>query len=72
MRISWHHRYRGDSSVTHFRASERGSRARAGVAYDHEHPERLKESSSDEIATITGFEGRAAMVHQDDLVLGRG
>lgn len=61
---------RGDAVV--LRGPDGAEVGRGLVAYDHDHAERLKGRSSDEIATITGFEGRTAMVHRDDLVLGGG
>lgn len=61
---------RGDAVV--LRGPDGAEVGRGLVAYDHDHAERLKGRSSDEIAGITGFEGRAAMVHRDDLVLGGG
>ncbi|TCK23669.1 glutamate 5-kinase [Ancylobacter aquaticus] len=61
---------RGDAVI--LRGPDGAEIGRGLVAYDHDHAERLKGRSSDEIVTITGFEGRAAMVHRDDLVLGGG
>ena len=61
---------RGDAVI--LRGPDGAEIGRGLVAYDHDHAERLKGRSSDEIATITGFEGRSAMVHRDDLVLGGG
>jgi len=61
---------RGDAVI--LRGPDGAEVGRGLVAYDHDYAERIKGRSSDEIATITGFEGRAAMVHRDDLVLGGG
>ncbi|MBS7543756.1 glutamate 5-kinase [Ancylobacter oerskovii] len=61
---------RGDAVV--LRGPDGAEIGRGLVAYDHDHAERIRGRSSDEIATITGFEGRSAMVHRDDLVLGGG
>ncbi|MBS7538463.1 glutamate 5-kinase [Ancylobacter lacus] len=61
---------RGDAVL--LRGPDGAEIGRGLVAYDHDYAERLRGRSSDEIATITGFEGRAAMVHRDDLVLGGG
>jgi glutamate 5-kinase len=41
------------------------------VAYDAGDADRIKGRSSADIATILGIEGRAEMIHRDDLVLGR-
>ncbi len=59
---------RGDAVV--LRGPDGAEIGRGLVAYDADYAERIKGRSSDEIATITGFEGRAAMVHRDDLVVG--
>ncbi len=40
------------------------------AAYDAEDAARIKGRSSGDIPAILGFEGRAAMIHRDDLVLG--
>ncbi|MCB4767018.1 glutamate 5-kinase [Ancylobacter sp. Lp-2] len=61
---------RGDAVV--LRGPDGAEIGRGLVAYDHDHAERIKGRSSDEIVGITGFEGRSAMVHRDDLVLGGG
>ncbi|QFR33719.1 glutamate 5-kinase [Ancylobacter sp. TS-1] len=61
---------RGDAVV--LRGPDGAEIGRGLVAYDADYAERIRGKSSDEIATITGFEGRAAMVHRDDLVLGGG
>lgn len=61
---------RGDAVV--LRGPDGAEIGRGLVAYDADYAERIKGRSSDEIATITGFEGRAAMVHRDDLVVGGG
>jgi glutamate 5-kinase len=41
------------------------------VAYDAEDADRIKGRTSSDILLILGIEGRAEMVHRDDLVLGR-
>ncbi|MCS0497198.1 glutamate 5-kinase [Ancylobacter mangrovi] len=61
---------RGDAVI--LRGPDGAEIGRGLVAYDHDHAERIKGRSSDEIVTITGFEGRTEMVHRDDLVLGGG
>jgi len=61
---------RGDAVI--LRGPDGAEIGRGLVAYDHDHAERIKGRSSDEIVAITGFEGRAAMVHRDDLVVGGG
>jgi len=40
------------------------------VAYDAEDADKIKGRSSADILLILGFEGRAAMIHRDDMVLG--
>jgi len=40
------------------------------VAYDADDAEKIRGKSSGEISFILGIEGRAEMVHRDDLVLG--
>lgn len=59
---------RGDAVV--LRGPDGAEIGRGLVAYDADYAERIRGRSSDEIATITGFEGRTAMVHRDDLVVG--
>ncbi|MDF2617590.1 MAG: glutamate 5-kinase [Xanthobacteraceae bacterium] len=61
---------RGDAVI--LRGPDGAEIGRGLVAYDHDHAERIKGRSSDEIVTITGFEGRTAMVHRDDLVIAGG
>ncbi|HVY58494.1 MAG TPA: glutamate 5-kinase [Xanthobacteraceae bacterium] len=41
------------------------------VAYDAEDADRIKGRASSDVLLILGIEGRAEMVHRDDLVLGR-
>ena len=41
------------------------------MAYDAEDAERIKGRSSNDIVLILGVEGRAEMIHRDDLVIGR-
>ncbi|MDF2999178.1 MAG: glutamate 5-kinase [Xanthobacteraceae bacterium] len=59
---------RGDAVL--LRGPDGAEIGRGLVAYDADYAERIRGRSSDEIATITGFEGRTAMVHRDDLVVG--
>jgi glutamate 5-kinase len=40
------------------------------VAYDAEDADKIRGRSSGDIKLILGFEGRAAMIHRDDMVLG--
>src|SRR5436309_3782601 len=42
------------------------------VAYDAEEAEKIRGKSSSDVLLILGIEGRAEMVHRDDLVLGQG
>ncbi|MGD9846642.1 MAG: glutamate 5-kinase [Variibacter sp.] len=58
---------RGDAVV--LRGPDGGEVGRGLVAYDAADAERIRGRSSGDIATILGFDGRAAMVHRDDLVL---
>ncbi len=61
---------RGDAVI--LRGPDGAEIGRGLVAYDHDHAERIKGARPDEIVTITGFEGRTAMVHRDDLVIAGG
>ncbi|MGD9846678.1 MAG: glutamate 5-kinase [Variibacter sp.] len=58
---------RGDAVI--LRGPDGGEVGRGLVAYDAVDAERIRGRSSGDIATILGFDGRAAMVHRDDLVL---
>jgi glutamate 5-kinase len=60
---------RGDAVVV--RGPDGGEVGRGLVAYDAEDAERIKGRSSSDIALILGLEGRAEMIHRDDLVIGR-
>jgi glutamate 5-kinase len=60
---------RGDAVV--IRDSKGAEIARGLVAYDAEDAVRIAGCSSSDIASILGFSPRAAMVHRDDLVMGR-
>jgi glutamate 5-kinase len=60
---------RGDAVVV--RGPDGGEVGRGLVAYDAEDAERIKGRSSSDIAQILGLEGRAEMIHRDDLVIGR-
>ena len=42
------------------------------VAYDAEDAEKIRGKSSSDVLLVLGIEGRAEMVHRDDLVLGQG
>jgi glutamate 5-kinase len=61
---------RGDAVI--IRGPDNAEVARGLVAYDAEEADRIKGRSSADILSILGFGGRAAMVHRDDLVVGRG
>jgi glutamate 5-kinase len=61
---------RGDAVI--LRDPEGGEVGRGLVAYDAEDAEKICGKSSGELSAILGFDGRAAMVHRDDLVLGQG
>ena len=60
---------RGDAVVV--RGPDGGEVGRRLVAYDAEDAERIKGRSSSDIVLILGLEGRAEMIHRDDLVIGR-
>jgi glutamate 5-kinase len=60
---------RGDAVV--IRDADGAEIARGLVAYDAEDAVRIAGCSSSDIASILGFGPRAAMVHRDDLVMGR-
>jgi glutamate 5-kinase len=60
---------RGDAVVV--RGPDGGEVGRGLVAYDAEDAERIKGRSSGDIILILGLEGRAEMIHRDDLVIGR-
>jgi glutamate 5-kinase len=62
------HFSRGDAVV--MRGPDGTEVGRGLVAYDAEDAEKIKGRSSADILLILGFEGRAAMVHRDDMVLG--
>ncbi|MDZ4056982.1 MAG: PUA domain-containing protein, partial [Polynucleobacter sp.] len=61
---------RGDAVL--LRGPDGAEIGRGLVAYDHDYAEKIRGRSSDEIAELIGFEGRTAMVHRDDLVVGGG
>jgi glutamate 5-kinase len=61
---------RGDAVVV--RGPDGAEVGRGLVAYDADDAAKIAGRASAEIASILGFGGRAAMVHRDDLVLGRG
>lgn len=58
---------RGDAIV--IRGPDGAEIGRGLSAYDAEDAEKIRGRSSADILVILGFEGRAAMVHRDDLVL---
>ncbi|MFZ0838623.1 MAG: PUA domain-containing protein, partial [Xanthobacteraceae bacterium] len=60
---------RGDAVVV--RGPDGSEVGRGLVAYDAEDAERIKGRSSSDIVLILGLEGRAEMIHRDDLVIGR-
>jgi glutamate 5-kinase len=59
---------RGDAVV--IRGSDGAEIGRGLVAYDAEDAAKVVRKSSGDIKLILGIEGRAAMVHRDDMVLG--
>jgi glutamate 5-kinase len=61
---------RGDAVV--IRGPDGAEIGRGLVAYDAEDAAKIVRKSSNEIVLILGIEGRAEMVHRDDLVLGGG
>ena len=61
---------RGDAVV--IRGPDGAEIGRGLVAYDAEDAAKIVRKSSGDILTILGVEGRAEMVHRDDLVLGGG
>jgi glutamate 5-kinase len=60
---------RGDAVVV--RGPDGSEVGRGLVAYDADDAERIKGKSSSDIVLILGLEGRAEMIHRDDLVVGR-
>ncbi|HEY4775619.1 MAG TPA: glutamate 5-kinase [Xanthobacteraceae bacterium] len=60
---------RGDAVI--MRGPDGGEIGRGLVAYDAEDADKIKGKSSSEVALILGLEGRAEMIHRDDLVVGR-
>lgn len=60
---------RGDAVVV--RGPDGHEIGRGLVAYDSEDAERIKGRSSSDVALVLGIEGRAEMIHRDDLVIGR-
>jgi len=60
---------RGDAVIV--RGPDGHEIGRGLVAYDAEDAEKIRGKSSSEILLILGIEGRAEMVHRDDLVLGQ-
>ncbi len=59
---------RGDAVVV--RGPDGAEIGRGLVAYDADDAEKIHGKSSSDISFILGIEGRAEMVHRDDLVLG--
>jgi glutamate 5-kinase len=60
---------RGDAVI--LRGPDGAEIGRGLVAYDAADAEKIKGRASGDIARILGIEGRAEMIHRDDLVLGR-
>jgi glutamate 5-kinase len=60
---------RGDAVI--IRGPDGVEIGRGLCAYDAEDAQKIRGRSSDAIDAILGFSGRAAMVHRDDLVVGR-
>jgi glutamate 5-kinase len=60
---------RGDAVIV--RGPDGHEIGRGLVAYDAEDAEKIRGKSSADVLLILGIEGRAEMVHRDDLVLGR-
>ena len=61
---------RGDAVIV--RGPDGHEIGRGLVAYDAEDAEKIRGKSSSDILLLLGIEGRAEMVHRDDLVLGQG
>ena len=61
---------RGDAVIV--RGPDGHEIGRGLVAYDAEDAEKIRGKSSSDTLLILGIEGRAEMVHRDDLVLGQG
>jgi glutamate 5-kinase len=61
---------RGDAVIV--RGPDGGEVGRGLVAYDAGDAEKLKGRPSSDIVLILGIEGRAEMIHRDDLALGNG
>jgi glutamate 5-kinase len=61
---------RGDAVIV--RGPDGAEIGRGLVAYDAGDAEKVKGRPSSDIALILGIEGRAEMIHRDDLALGRG
>jgi glutamate 5-kinase len=60
---------RGDAVVV--RGPDGAEIGRGLIAYDADDAVKIRGKSSGDILLILGFAGRAAMIHRDDLVLGR-
>jgi glutamate 5-kinase len=61
---------RGDAVV--IRSADGRELGRGLVAYARADAARIMGKKSGEIAAILGFEGRAELIHRDDMVLSRG
>jgi glutamate 5-kinase len=59
---------RGDAVIV--RGPDGSEIGRGLVAYDAEDAEKIRGKSSSDVLLILGIEGRAEMVHRDDLVMG--
>jgi glutamate 5-kinase len=60
---------RGDAVIV--RGPDGHEVGRGLVAYDAEDAERIKGRSTSDVALVLGIEGRAEIIHRDDLVIGR-
>jgi glutamate 5-kinase len=60
---------RGDAVIV--RGPDGAEIGRGLVAYDAEDAEKIRGKGSSDVKLVLGLEGRAEMVHRDDLVLGR-
>lgn len=59
---------RGDAVIV--RGPDGHEVGRGLVAYDAEHAEQIKGRSTSDVALVLGIEGRAEIIHRDDLVIG--
>ena len=61
--------HRGDPVV--IRGPQGAALAQGLARYDSTEAARIAGRRSDEIAAVLGYEGRAALVHRDDMAVGR-